>query len=153
MNSIGPSFGGQLIWGSGLPTPSNGVGIAWYVEGTSATDITDIPVLPGYPTSVVQTPSGTINVLEHPLSDNICGNSVGAVCLAPVDLGDAPVLTDAQVCTNSPENHGLAVYKLHGNRFNYLFFDNHVSILTMQQTVGSGSLILPKGMWTLAPND
>ena len=50
-------------------------------------------------------------------------------------------------------NQGNQVYKAHGNHFNYLFHDGHVQLLKIEQTVGSGTLQDPKGMWTVAPND
>lgn len=42
---------------------------------------------------------------------------------------------------------------LHGGRFNYLFLDGHCETLLPQDTVGTGTLANPKGMWTLDPND
>jgi hypothetical protein len=52
-----------------------------------------------------------------------------------------------------PDNEGMIVYKSHGMKFNYLFHDNHVQSLTIQQTVGTGTTNAPKGMWTLKPGD
>ena len=66
--------------------------------------------------------------------------------LPVVKPGDNPSFPD-------PNNYGVAVYKQEGNRFNYLFFDGHVSRLTMQQTVGTGTTNVPRGMWMLNPNN
>lgn len=38
-------------------------------------------------------------------------------------------------------------------KFNYLFADGHVESLHPRDTIGSGSLAQPKGMWTVAEND
>ena len=43
----------------------------------------------------------------------------------------------AQIDSSDTNNQGLALYKLHGNTFNYLFHDNHVSSYQIQQTVGN----------------
>jgi prepilin-type processing-associated H-X9-DG protein len=45
------------------------------------------------------------------------------------------------------------LYKAHSGRFNYAFCDGHVEALKIQQTVGSGTLTAPKGMWTAIPGD
>ncbi|HVM61332.1 MAG TPA: prepilin-type N-terminal cleavage/methylation domain-containing protein [Verrucomicrobiae bacterium] len=45
--------------------------------------------------------------------------------------------------------------ELHMNKSisNYLFADGHVEALRPIQTIGSGTLISPKGMWTITPGD
>jgi prepilin-type processing-associated H-X9-DG protein len=56
-------------------------------------------------------------------------------------------------------NEGLLLYKAHGSRFNYVFHDNHVEPLKIEQTLGSASgppmvkLKNPLGMWTVTPGD
>lgn len=50
-------------------------------------------------------------------------------------------------------NYGSVNYGLHSRRFNYLFHDGHVEPLKIEETVGSGTLAAPKGMWTMAPGD
>jgi prepilin-type processing-associated H-X9-DG protein len=45
------------------------------------------------------------------------------------------------------------LYQAHWNRFNYLFHDGHVEALQYQQTIGTGTLSSPKGMWTVVPGD
>jgi prepilin-type processing-associated H-X9-DG protein len=50
-------------------------------------------------------------------------------------------------------NQGGYTYKLHGNRFEYLFHDGHVQALRYTDTVGSGTPTVPKGMWTVEPGD
>lgn len=48
---------------------------------------------------------------------------------------------------------GATTYGLHGQRFNYLFHDGHVVIYRMKDTVGTGTLNAPKGMWTMKAGD
>ncbi len=145
MNAIGPVYYATL--GFPLPTPVDGVGIYW-----SAPTTTDHA--PGYKTTVVINPSGTINLVEEPAGDNVCGNVWPSFCIAPANAGGGQGLGECyQTDPNDPNNQGLALYQLHGNLFDYLFFDNHVSSLTMQQTVGTGTTNNPRGMWTIAPGD
>jgi prepilin-type N-terminal cleavage/methylation domain-containing protein/prepilin-type processing-associated H-X9-DG protein len=146
MNAIGPNW--QAPLGAALPTPIDGVGIYWTAPTTSAT-------APGYKTSVVPNPAGTINLVEEPAGDNVVGNVWPSFSIAPANNGASGqgIGECYQTDAKDPNNQGLALYKLQGNHFNYLFFDNHVSTLTMQQTVGSGTTNDPKGMWTLDPND
>jgi prepilin-type processing-associated H-X9-DG protein len=50
-------------------------------------------------------------------------------------------------------SEGFLLYKAHGNRFNYAFCDGHVEALKLEQTLGTGTLANPKGMWTCVPGD
>jgi prepilin-type N-terminal cleavage/methylation domain-containing protein/prepilin-type processing-associated H-X9-DG protein len=146
MNAIGPDWSAAL--GSALPTPIDGVGIYWTAPTTTAS-------APGYKTSVVPSPAGTINLVEQPAGDNVVGNVWPSFSIAPANFGASGqgIGECYQTDANDPNNQGLALYKLQGNHFNYLFFDGHVSSLTMQQTVGSGTTNNPKGMWALNPGD
>jgi prepilin-type N-terminal cleavage/methylation domain-containing protein/prepilin-type processing-associated H-X9-DG protein len=149
MNAIGPQEIAIASWGSTLPKPIDGVGIYW----------NDIPTTqsgaPGYKTSVVPSTAGTINLVEEPSGDNVCGNVWPSISVAPANFSDGGqgwgecYQTDA----HDSVNQGLALYAVQGYHFNYLFFDNHVSSLTMQQTVGIGTTNIPRGMWTLNPTD
>ncbi len=149
MNAIGPQDMATANLGSALPKPIDGVGIYWNNTPTTQAGA------PGYITSVVFSPAGTINLVEEPAGDNVCGNVWPSISIAPADFSDDSqgwgecYQTDA----NDYVNQGLALYKAQGYHFNYLFFDNHVSLLTMQQTVGTGTTNAPKGMWTLDPTD
>jgi len=147
MNAISQENWGANL-GQALPTPIDGVGIYW--TGTSG----PVAGAPGYKTSVVLGPSGTINLVEQPAGDNVCGNVWPAICLAP--YGTATGQGTGECYQTDPfdsNNQGLALYKLQGSHFNYLFFDNHVSLLTMQETAGSGTTNDPKGMWLIRPGD
>ena len=50
-------------------------------------------------------------------------------------------------------NQGTLLYKAHKSRFNYVFNDGHVETLRIDQTVGSGTLTAPRGMWSMMPGD
>jgi prepilin-type N-terminal cleavage/methylation domain-containing protein len=144
MNAIGPDYSATL--GSPLPTPTDGVGIYWTAPTTTSS-------APGYKTSVVLNPARTINLVEEPGGDNVCGNVWPSFCIAPASSDAGQGLGECfQTDANDPNNQGLALYQQHGYVFNYLFFDNHVSSLTMQQTVGNGTTNNPMGMWMIAPN-
>jgi prepilin-type processing-associated H-X9-DG protein len=55
---------------------------------------------------------------------------------------------------DSPQQQLSGQPNLNGNgKFNYLFADGHVEGLHPQDTIGSGSLAQPKGMWTVVEND
>jgi prepilin-type N-terminal cleavage/methylation domain-containing protein/prepilin-type processing-associated H-X9-DG protein len=145
MNAIGPNYSAPLS--SALPPAIDGVGIYWTAATTTSS-------APGYKTAVVLNPAGTINLVEEPAGDNVVGNVWPSFSIAPANGGSGQGLGECfQTDVNDSNNQGLALYKLHGNHFNYLFFDGHVTLLTMQQTVGGGTTNSPKGMWTINPND
>jgi prepilin-type N-terminal cleavage/methylation domain-containing protein len=131
-----------------LPPVTDGVGIYW--EGGELADWT----APGYPTRVILDASGTILLAEDACGDNVAGNIWPCICIAPNNptpgQGNGELF---QLDAADPDNEGMAVYKSHGMKFNYLFHDNHVSPYSIQQTVGSGTTNNPKGMWTIKPND
>jgi prepilin-type processing-associated H-X9-DG protein len=148
MNAIGPQDIATASWGASLPKPVDGVGIYWANIPTTQSGA------PGYRTSVVLAPAGTINLVEEPAGDNVCGNVWPSISVAPANsAGNQGWGECYQTDPNDANNQGLALYKAQGSHFNYLFFDNHVSMLTMQQTVGTGTTNMPKGMWTIAPGD
>jgi prepilin-type N-terminal cleavage/methylation domain-containing protein len=149
MNAIGPQDMATANLGSALPKPIDGLGIYWNNTPTTQAGAA------GYKTSVVLSTAGTINLVEEPAGDNVCGNVWPSISVAPANFSDNSqgwgecYQTDA----NDYVNQGLALYKAQGYHFDYLFFDNHVETLTMKQTVGSGTTNAPKGMWTLDPTD
>ena len=136
----------------------HGVGIYW---------VDNLPVpdwnAKGYPTSVVHDPSGTIMLAEDASSQGAAGNVWPCCCCGPeilnggawgnlfqTDLG-AP--QSSTTLTANGYSEGTSLYKAHGSRFNYVFHDNHVEALKIEQTIGSGTLTAPKGMWTVAVGD
>jgi prepilin-type processing-associated H-X9-DG protein len=109
---------------------------------------------PSYKTSVVKDPASTILLVEQPDYQNIAGNEWPCISLGPftTQLANGSSLYQTSSPNDAP-NFGLRTYKLHGNRFNYLFHDNHVQSLTIEQTLGTGTKTNPRGMWTVAQDD
>jgi prepilin-type N-terminal cleavage/methylation domain-containing protein/prepilin-type processing-associated H-X9-DG protein len=149
MNAIGDQEIATVSWGSALPKPVDGVGIYWNNVPSATAGA------PGYKTSVIRTAAGTINIVEQPGGDNVCGNVWPAISIAPANWSDNGQGWGEcyQTDPNDYVNQGLALYKMHDNHFNYLFFDGHVDLLTMKQTVGSGTTNRPAGMWTIDATD
>jgi prepilin-type N-terminal cleavage/methylation domain-containing protein/prepilin-type processing-associated H-X9-DG protein len=153
MNSVGPNWGSEwwVTAGTALPRLDlpgrHGVGISWIGPGVAGYPDYDAK---GYKTSVVKDPAGTILLVEQPNIQNAVGNAWPAFCNGPYGSGDLyqldPNLADAK-------NYGNNQYGIHSRRFNYLYHDNHVSALKIQQTVGGGTLSNPKGGWTVTSGD
>jgi prepilin-type processing-associated H-X9-DG protein len=143
MNYIAPTWDGSVSLGQALPTPIDGLGVYW--SGTTTTS-----GAPGYKINIVTGPAGTINLVEQPAGDNTCGNVWPAISISPSNNVSGQGIGECyQIDPNDSNNQGAALYKAHGNHFNYLFFDNHVELLTLKQTVGAGTLVNPKGYWSL----
>jgi prepilin-type N-terminal cleavage/methylation domain-containing protein/prepilin-type processing-associated H-X9-DG protein len=133
-----------------LPPIQLGVGIYWRGGSIVNWDAK------GYSASVVQDPAGSFMLVELPNGVNSLGNEWPSVCEGPVD----PNATDTgqggdlyQIAQADQYNQGTSVYKSHGQRFNYLFHDGHAAALKIEQTVGSGTLQAPQGMWTIYRGD
>jgi prepilin-type N-terminal cleavage/methylation domain-containing protein/prepilin-type processing-associated H-X9-DG protein len=159
VNCVGPTYGSdwQLATQSRtypLPPVKDGIGIYWLDAGVPDWDAK------GYKTSVVTDPAGTILLAEEPNYQNVCGNQWPSVCIGPVSPGayQPPDLYQINPLATGPgsgtgQNYGNNEYGIHAKRFNYLFHDNHVSALRIEDTVGTGTLTDPRGMWTIAPGD
>jgi prepilin-type N-terminal cleavage/methylation domain-containing protein len=172
MNSAGSTIGTLVQVDDSFrkyPLPSltqpnaHGVGIYWTDPGS----IPDWNAL-GYKTGVVRDPAGTILLAENASSQGSAGN-IWPCCSCGPQISDgsaggwgnlyqtdlrAP--QDAATLANSGKqgySEGLLLYKAHHNRFNYVFHDNHVETLRIEQTVGSGTLTAPLGMWTVTAGD
>ncbi len=173
MNSAGINYGTQVQVNDTFrkyPLPSlnlanaHGVGIYW-VDGGAKPDWNSR----GYNTSVVRDPAGSILLAENVSSQGSVGNIWPCVCLGPqfnsATMGSgwgnlcqtdptavlqslSRVATDAAAGTGDCE--GQFLYKAHHNRFDYAFHDGHVETLRIDQTVGSGTVLVPNGMWTVA---
>jgi prepilin-type N-terminal cleavage/methylation domain-containing protein/prepilin-type processing-associated H-X9-DG protein len=144
------------------PGPSgvrHGVGIYWVDNGPNP-PIADWNAR-GYKTSVVRDPAGSILLCENTHGEQIAGNVWTCVCIGPLNPGSgnsAQFQTDTNTVQQNPSsstgvNQGIFLYQAQQNSFNYAFHDGHVAALTIQQTVGSGTLTAPAGMWTVAPGD
>jgi prepilin-type N-terminal cleavage/methylation domain-containing protein/prepilin-type processing-associated H-X9-DG protein len=135
MIAADPPFN-NTVPGGFLPPPRFGVGIRYYSTRSAVLPDYDAP---GFKSSVVLDPSGTLMFAENPKSNNIVGNEWYTTTYRPAEQ-----LSD---------DVGGPVYALHNNRFNYLFHDGHSEILKVTQTVGRGTLNDPRGMWTLLRGD
>ena len=154
MNAVGPAWSVEYQISTDnfsypLPNLDRGVGIYW-----------DDPAMPrldwdpkGYKTEVVQDFSRTILLAEQPSGINFSANIWPCISLGPYATAGAGNGELYQIDPDDPNDQGAALYRNHGNRFNYLFHDNHVESLQTNQTVGSGTVLLPKGMWTLEAGD
>jgi prepilin-type N-terminal cleavage/methylation domain-containing protein len=178
MNSAGINYGTQVQVSDNFrryPLPNlslpgaHGIGIYW-TDGTAVPDYN----AHGYNTGVIRDPSGTILLAEDSSSQGSAGNIWPCVCLGPQNSGQwagnaawgnmyqtdpgAPSLSAiaaAAAAGSNPTSYseGLYVYQAHHNRFNYVFHDNHVETLRIEQTVGTGTLANPLGMWTVTAGD
>ena len=139
-----------------------GVGIYW-LDGTSTTPNFDAQ---GYKASVVMDPSGTILLCENTHGQQQAGNQWTCACIAPEPPGggsgnnnDDPYQMRLPVVPQNPnsftasENQGALIYKLHGSRFNYLFHDGNVAPLKIEDTIGTGTVTAPRGMWSVTRGD
>jgi prepilin-type N-terminal cleavage/methylation domain-containing protein/prepilin-type processing-associated H-X9-DG protein len=131
------------------------IGIYWSVPNT-------VPAnwdAPGFQQSAVRDPAGTILLAENTHGQQCAGNIWtcivnGPQATSPNDLYQI----DNNVTQQDPNvqnsvNQGALLYKAQKGRFNYVFNDGHVETLKMEQTVGSGTLTNPRGMWSMMPGD
>ena len=141
--------GNDVISGSLPPVPTHGVGV--YIQNNNGSLPPWDP--PGYKSSIVKNPPGTILLVEQPEGGNIAGNDYPSFCMGPTGPATAGDQTPYQIVTGGGKAYGASAYGLHGKRFNYLFHDGHVSTLKTTDTVGKGTLTAPKGMWTVVAGD
>jgi prepilin-type N-terminal cleavage/methylation domain-containing protein/prepilin-type processing-associated H-X9-DG protein len=154
--SYAMNYGGRmnLLANQPLPPPTMGVGV--YVEKNDGSR-PDWDTPPGYKNSAVKSPADTILLVELANGRNMAGNDWPSFCAGPQEGGTASGVTPDcfQIATTvtSQFTYGSLAYGLHGKRFNYLFHDGHVQTLNTKDTVGSGTVIFPRGMWTLTAGD
>ena len=129
--------------------PTHGLGVYLY-KSDGAMPPWDPP---GYKGNLVTDPAGTILLAEQPEGGNIAGNDYPSFCMGPTGTANAGDQTPYQIVTGGSQIYGKAAYGLHNRRFNYLFHDGHVEALKIEQTVGTGTLTAPKGMWTVVSGD
>jgi prepilin-type N-terminal cleavage/methylation domain-containing protein/prepilin-type processing-associated H-X9-DG protein len=130
------------------------VGMYWQDPTATAPDWD----APSYKTTVVQDPAGTILLCENTGGQQCAGNIWTCICLGPQSASpndlyqmDNSGPQDPTVTTSV--NQGALLYKAHKNRFNYAFNDGHVEALKIEDTIGTGTLTAPKGMWTQVRGD
>jgi prepilin-type N-terminal cleavage/methylation domain-containing protein len=162
MNSVG-SVNGKTIQvstaGQTYPLPvlsaapnfgTHGVGIYWRDTAVAAPDWS----ARGYRSTVVVNNSHSILLVEEASGQGAVGNEWPSVSEGPQSSGNDlyQINTTAQPTIpggGQGYNQGAALYKAHGNRFNYLFHDYHVETLRMEDTIGTGTLQNPQGMWNV----
>ncbi len=157
MNAAGPGWSSQWQVSTQnksypLPNITHGVGIYWS-DGSGVPDWE----ARSYKTSVVKDPSGTILLVEEPNGQGAAGNQWPCISIGPQGNG-ALYQLDPNMPIQDPNvgtgvSQGWDVYRAHGNRFNYLFSDGHVDVHTVEDTVGTGTLANPRGMWTVFRGD
>jgi prepilin-type N-terminal cleavage/methylation domain-containing protein/prepilin-type processing-associated H-X9-DG protein len=155
MNAVGPAWSTEWQmscqnYSYPLPPTDRGVGLYW--EDLSLVKLDWEPK--GYKTDVVLDNASTILLAEAPSGINFSGNIWPCICIGPYNnASGAGMGALYQMDPYDSSSQGLALYQRHGQRFNYLFHDNHVEALQTNQTLGSGTLQNPKGMWTIAVGD
>ena len=163
MVGVGPNQGASADYqrdpANGLPNlnlPGKlSIGIYWQSGNASIANMEP----PGYRATTVRDPSGTILLCENTSGQQCAGNIWTCICNGPqssspnelYQIDNSPGNQDPNVTTSV--NQGALLYKAHKGRFNYAFNDGHVETLKIEQTVGSGTLTAPKGMWTMVGGD
>ena len=132
-----------------------GVGIYWRDSGSATQPNWEAR---GYKSTVVRDPAGTILLVEQTSGQQCAGNTWTCICNGPRASGSELYQIDTSATKQDPNSNasvdqGALLYKAHKSRFNYVFNDNHVETLRQEQTVGTGTLATPKGMWTAAQGD
>ena len=133
-----------------------GIGLYWQ-DGNPTPDYNPR----GYKSSVVRDPSGSLLLVEAPQGQQTVGNIWTCCCNGPQfsSQSDNEVFyqTDIHNPVQAADQGGVCegnlLYKAQKNRFNYLFIDAHVESLKIEQTIGTGTLAAPKGMWTVVQGD
>ncbi len=166
MNSVGPRQGQeyQINCDGGYNFPDlnqpgyHGVGVYWATQAAARSEP------PGVSHYCGPSGSGTILLAEETGGQQAEGNAWTCVCIGPeASLNGSANGNLYQIDTTSiPQNptsssggvnQGALLYKAQNKRFNYLFCDGHVEALAIEQTVGTGTLLKPAGMWTVRIGD
>jgi prepilin-type N-terminal cleavage/methylation domain-containing protein/prepilin-type processing-associated H-X9-DG protein len=157
MNWAGPNF---ILSSAGAPLPTvnvKGIGIFYNVRGSAPNTYEWDPR--GFKVSQVSDPAGTILLAELANGRNMAGNDWPSFCAGPgpatpSNVSEDCIQTTPRAIISSTDNtYGSLSYGLHSRRFNYLFHDGHVGLHQTTQTIGTGTVADPKGMWTMAPGD
>jgi prepilin-type N-terminal cleavage/methylation domain-containing protein/prepilin-type processing-associated H-X9-DG protein len=132
--------------------PRHGVGIYWCDDKPTVDDWD----APGYKTSIVRDPSRNILICENTTGQGACANQWTSVCTGPQSAAESAGLYQTSLVTvpqdpnasGGGHQQGQLLYAAQKFRFNYAFVDGHMEALKMEQTVGSGTLQVPRGMWS-----
>jgi len=131
------------------------IGIYWSQAAGASGGNFDIT---GFSSAAVRDPAGTILLCENTSGQQCAGNIWTCICNGPQSTsGNALYQVDPgglqDPNSGSGINQGALLYKAQKSRFNYVFNDGHVECLRMEQTIGSGTLTAPRGMWSMMPGD
>jgi prepilin-type N-terminal cleavage/methylation domain-containing protein/prepilin-type processing-associated H-X9-DG protein len=132
-----------------LPTATMGVGLYWYDDSVARPD----PDAPSYKSNMVLDPAGSLLMVEQPNKQGAAGNEWPCVSIGPSGSGSWSDLYQMDPSAAPPQNQGKPLYTAHGDRFNYVFLDNHIEALRIESTWGRGTRLTPFGAWTLRPGD
>jgi prepilin-type N-terminal cleavage/methylation domain-containing protein/prepilin-type processing-associated H-X9-DG protein len=163
MAGVGPVQGVNADYqrdpANGLPNLNQpgklSIGIYWQVSSPASGPNWDAP---GYKSTVVRDPSGTILLCENTSGQQCAGNIWTCICNGPQSANPNELYQTDNSGAQDPNstsslNEGALLYRAHKNRFNYVFNDGHVETLKIEQTIGTGTLTAPKGMWTAVVGD
>jgi prepilin-type N-terminal cleavage/methylation domain-containing protein/prepilin-type processing-associated H-X9-DG protein len=131
------------------------IGIYWSAPSANLANFD----APGFPSTAVQDPAGTILLCENTHGQQCAGNIWTCICNGPQSTSANPLYQiDNNTAQQDPNtqnnvNQGGFLYKAHKSRFNYVFNDGHVETLRMEQTIGSDTMTAPRGMWSMMPGD
>jgi len=130
------------------------IGIYWAVPAATGGDFE----ITGFSSSAVRDPSGTILLCENTSGQQCAGNIWTCICNGPQWNANNELYQIDNSGVQDPNikpsvNQGALLYKAQKGRFNYVFNDGHVECLRIEQTIGSGTLTAPRGMWSMMPGD
>jgi prepilin-type N-terminal cleavage/methylation domain-containing protein/prepilin-type processing-associated H-X9-DG protein len=157
MNWAGPNF---MLTTAGAPLPSvnvKGIGIFFNLRGSAPNTFSWEPR--GFKSSSVVDTAGTIMLAELANGRNMAGNDWPSFVAGPGPAMPGNVSEDCvqttriSIVSGTSHTYGSVSYGLHSERFNYLFHDGHVGLHKTLQTIGTGSLGDPRGMWTMVAGD
>ncbi len=156
MNWAGPGF---MLNSASAPLPAAnwGIGVYYNARGFAASSANWEPR--GYKVTNVPDQAGTIMLAELANGRNMAGNDWPSFCAGPGPTTPGGVSEDCIQTTpvakisSTAHTYGTLSYGLHSLRFNYLFHDGHVGLHKTTETIGSGTVANPKGMWTMIAGD
>ena len=115
-------------------TSGNGIALTFFNQATATSKLRLLQVLD---------PTGTLQLLEKPMSSNNAGSIAQTVTDNATQQLSDPTFTATPATMAS----------FHNNKFSWLFADSHVESLEQSKTWGTGTNSAPKGPWTLATGD
>jgi prepilin-type N-terminal cleavage/methylation domain-containing protein/prepilin-type processing-associated H-X9-DG protein len=157
MNWAGTGF---MLSSANTPLPTagvKGIGVFYNLRGSAPSSFNWEPR--GFKLNEVKDQAGTILLAELANGRNMAGNDWPCFCAGPGPTPPSGVNEDCIQTTavarisSTDHTYGSLSYGLHSQRFNYLFHDGHVGLFKTAQTIGSGTLANPNGMWTMAAGD